>query len=418
VILRRSFSAALLIFLISISASNAQQILTTEDLTVPVSLSEAKISPDGKKAVFLVTRSYFESNSQKTELILVELESGRQTILSRQKGIMEPCWAPASDRISFLADTKMGEQIFVFPLQARQPHQITQIEGGLLHHTWSPDGNRFALIAQEKLPEKKGTEHFNDSFEAGSNDYLTTEAPKGNYVGILATNGGKVQRITPPGTTVATDFFNSSLSWSPDGKQLAINIYPTSRSGDSDLGRVHLLDIESNTTHPVTPLTGQMGPGIFSADGSRILFSYPRDGVPANESELYAVNASSGESKSVTRALDREIFDFTSLDKERLLVGGYDGLRSAIWLVNDSGAFTPLDLGDVMEVLEFNANKKGSIVFIGEEMYRPSELYFKSSSEAKPERITSFNQQISERKQGRREGFSWKSPMALKRMEY
>jgi dipeptidyl aminopeptidase/acylaminoacyl peptidase len=398
----------LILILLSVSV-HAQQLLSTKDLTLPVSLSEAKISPDGKKAVFIVTRRDYESNSATGTLMLVDLQSRAQRTLSRQKGITDPSWSPASERISYLAATQMGPQIFVLPLNAKGPQQITRLKGGILHHTWSPDGKRFAFIAQDMAPPKKGPERFNNAFEAGSNDYLTSQPAAGNYAAVVAVGGGKIRRITQEGITVATDFSNSSLSWSPDGSKLSINVYPSSRSGDNDLGRVHLLDLATGSLQPLTQLTGQMGPGMFSADGSRVLFSYPRDGVPSNESEVYAVGASGGESKSITRALDREIFDFASQSDGRLLLSGYDGLKSAIWLLSGPDDFTTLDLGDVMEVLEFSANKNGSIIFIGDEIYRPDELYFKSSVDAKPTRITSFNRQIAERKQGKREGFSWKS---------
>src|SRR5262249_44903332 len=157
----------------------------------------------------------------------------------------------------------------------------------------------------------------------------------------------------------------------------------------------------------LTNVAGQMGPGVISADGSQVLFAYPRDGVPANESEVYAVDINGGEPKSWTRDLDREILQFSPLSEGRILVSGYQGTKSALWLRMSSGQFTSLDIGDVAELAEFSATKTGSIVFIGDQTYRPSELYFKSSPDVKPTRITSVNQKIAEHKQGKREGFSW-----------
>src|SRR5262249_16995026 len=234
----------------------SEQLLSTEDLRIEVSLSDVQISPDGKRAVFIVSRLDYEADSSKSELVLIELESGHQKTLSRQKGIFEPSWSPSGDKISFLAATQKGTQIFTMFPESTKPQQITQVDGGVLHHTWAPDGTRFAFVAQETPPPKTGPQKFNDSFEVGSNSYLTTEPAAGNYAGIVGVGGGKIQKITPKDLTIATDFYNSSLSWSPDGSKLAINIYPSSRSGDSDLGRVHLLEVANGTLHPVTTLNG------------------------------------------------------------------------------------------------------------------------------------------------------------------
>src|SRR5262249_27804503 len=156
-----------IVFLLLCISAGTEQFLSTKDLTIPVSLSEAKISPDGKNALFILTRNHFESNSTESALILADLETHQLKTLSRQKGITEPSWSPTDDRISFLASAQTGTQIFLLSIgQSKMPHQITHVKGGVLHHTWSHDGKQFAFIASDERPEKKGPERFNNSFEA------------------------------------------------------------------------------------------------------------------------------------------------------------------------------------------------------------------------------------------------------------
>ena len=409
------------LFLFFISASlYSESPLSPVDLRIPIGLSSAEISPDGKNVIFILSRRDFENNATLRELVLLNLESKEQSTLSQQKGIAQPLWSPESDRISFLAESQNQLQIFLLSLQGGEANQITNIKGGILHHSWSPDGKQFAFVAGDVAPEKTGPDKFNDAFEVGSNNYLTTEAASKNYVGIIDVNKKEPKRITPEGITVATEFYNSSLSWTRDSKMLAMNVYPSSRSGDSDLGKIHILNLESGSSHPLTDNEGQEGPGYFSPDGSRIIFFYPRDGIAANLSEVYSASISgrrayvgaSGarpRSESLTRSLDREVMDFEWLPDGRLLVTGYDGVKSAIWVREKSGKFTTLDIGEVMEVVEFSVSKTDSFVFIGEEKYRPAELYYKSSIDASPQRITDFNKTIALRKQGIRELFSWKT---------
>ena len=192
-------------------------------------------------------------------------------------------------------------------------------------------------------------------------------------------------------------------------RQLAVTTYPSSRSGDSDLGKIYLLDIESGKLQPLTSHANKEGPAYFlPGNDQKLVFFYPRDGIPANVSEVYS--ASPGASAiSMTRTLDREILDFVWFSDGRLLFTGYDGLQSAIWAQTGNDSYKKLNTGDVMEVYELSVSRSGSIAFIGEEKYRPAELYFLSNIDATPERITDFNHRIAERKQGMRKGITWNS---------
>jgi len=388
--------------------SEAQNFLTTHDLREQVDLSGLELSPDGKQILILTTRQNYESNKLESELVMIDVESKQQRTISKRPGISTATWSPSGDQIAFLATADGVSQIFTMSLQGGEAQQITNSKGGILHYSWSPDGKQFAFIADEDPIIKTGTERFNDSFEVGSNDFLTRTAASQNYAGVIATTGGESKRLTPPRVIVATEFNNSSLSWSSDAKRLAITTYPSSRSGDSDLGKIQLLDIESQKLQPLTSNPNKEGPAYFlPGKDQQLVFFYPRDGVPANLTEVYS--ASPGKSaNSITRTLDREILDFTWFSDGLLLLTTYDGLQSAIWIQHEN-AFNKLNIGEAAEVYETSVSKSGSIAFIAEEKYRPVEIFFLANSDAKPERLTDFNHKTAERKQGKREGFTWNS---------
>lgn len=394
-------------FLLTTSVQ-AQNLLTTNDLREQVDLSGLELSPDGKHILILTTKQNFESNQLVNELVMIDVSSKEQRTISKRSGISTATWSPDGNQIAFLATADGVSQIFMMSLQGGEAQQITNSKGGILHYSWSPDGKQFAFVADEDPITKTGTDRFNDSFEVGSNDFLTRSAATKNYVGLIATSGGDSKRLTPPGVIVATEFYNSSLSWSSDAKQLAITTYLSSRSGDSDLGKIQLLDIESQKLQPLTSNANKEGPAYFlPGKDPQLVFFYPRDGIPANETEVYRATPG-GSANSITRNLDREILDYTWFSDGRLLLTGYDGLQSAVWMQNGN-AFNKLNIGEAAEVYETSVSKTGSIAFIAEEKYRPVEIFFLASADAKPERLTDFNHDTAERKQGKREGFTWKS---------
>lgn len=388
---------------------DAQNFLTTQNLRDQVDLSGLELSPDGKHILVITTRQNYETNELMSELLMIDLSTQELRSLSKRAGISTATWSADGNQIAFLATVDGLSQIFTMSLQGGEAQQITNSKGGILHYSWSPDGKQFAFVADEDPITKTGTDRFNDSFEVGSNDFLTRSAATKNYVGLIATSGGDGKRLTSPGVTVATEFYNSSLSWSSDAKQLAITTYPSSRSGDSDLGKIQLLNIESQKLQPLTSNANKEGPAYFlPGNDQRLVYFYPRDGIPANLTEVYL--ASPGKSaNSITRNLDREILDYTWFSDGRLLLTGYDGLQSAIWMQMQNDSFKKLNIGEVAEVYETSVSKTGSIAFIGEEKYRPVEIFLLLNADAKPERITDFNHKTAERKQGKREGFTWNS---------
>jgi dipeptidyl aminopeptidase/acylaminoacyl peptidase len=393
--------------LLSLGAE-AQNSLTTVNLREQVDLSGLELSPDGKHILVTTTRQNYKANKLENELLMIDVQNKELRTLSKRAGISTATWSPDGNQIAFLATEDGVSQIFLISLQGGEAQQITHSKGGILHYSWSPDGKQFAFIADEDPITKTGTDRFNDSFEVGSNDFLTRSAATTNYVGLISTTGGDSKRLTPPGVVVATEFYNSSLSWSYDGKQLAITTYPSSRSGDSDLGKIQLFDITSQKLQPLTSNPNKEGPAYFlPGKDQQLVFFYPRDGIAANLAEVYS--ASPGKpATSITRNLDREILDYTWFPDGRLLLTSYDGLQSAIWIQNGT-AFNELNIGEAAEVYETSVSKSGSIAFIAEEKYRPVEIFFLANADAKPERLTDFNHKTAERKQGKREGFTWNS---------
>lgn len=393
----------------------AQPRLSTDDLRLTATLSDLEMSPDGKRLLFIVTRQNFESDSFTRELLMQDIETKQQTAVRRGEGVAEPLWSPEGNVISYLAEKDGISQIFTASIDhPGEPRQVTKSAGGVVHHTWSPDGKWFAFLAEKDPVTKSGADKFNTAFEVGSNSYLTSEAAAKSYVGKVAVNGENAEPITPDGLDFSTVFNNSSLSWSPDGKTISVTLYPSSRSGDTDLGTNQLLDVNTKTMKAATNNKDKEGPALLSPDGKQIAFLYPRDGIPANASELFiAPVTGNAPGKSLTRNLDREVTDFAWMPDGRLLISGYDGLRSSLWESTGQGSWTRLDLGDVMEAGEFSAGKSGSIAFVGDELYRPSELYFKASAQAPPVRLTEFNAELGARTQGKREGFTWASTKGL-----
>src|SRR5580700_4939380 len=393
-----------------------------------VSVTNPEISPDGKSIVIVVSRVNWDEDRYDSQLVLVDIATSAQRVLTRiRNGLSSPQFSPSGDRLAFLAEAgeekEAAAQIFVLLMNGGEPQQITTAPLGVEHFAWRPDSSSFAFASPDEPPNKAEIEKHHDLFEVGDNDFLTTSAPTPSHIWLVSASGGTAKRLTSGAWSLAKTpegFLNPlpPLSWSPDGRRLCFTRQADPHFGDSDQTVVEILDVDSGQIRQLTKRTSFETFGLFSPDGSKIAYWYPRDGDTNNENEVFVASSAGGEGTDLTRALDRNVQCAIWMpDGKSLLVSGDDGTRRAIWIQPLGGSASgnsarKLDLGDAMPGWDFSeaVGADGSIAFTGSTSTRPPELYYLSSTTAKPKRLTNFNQEFTTQDLGRIETFEWKGP--------
>lgn len=404
------------------------------DLQKLVGVSEPAISPDGRSIVIIVSRVNWDEDRYDSQLVLVDIATGAQRQLTNdRKGLDSPRWSPSGDRLAFLAEAaeekKATEQIFVLPMNGGQPQQITTAPLGVEQFSWRPDGAFLAFVSPDDPLNKTEIEKHHDLFEVGDNDFLATSAPTPSHIWLIPAIGGTAKRLTSGAWSVAiTAAFAppSLLSWSPDGMHICFTRQADPHSGDADQTLVEVLDVDNGQIRQLTKRSSFESFGLFSPDGSKIAYLFPRDGDFNNGNEIFVTSSAGGEGTDLTRSLDRNIQLASWMpDGKSLLVSGTDGTRTVIWIQPADGAARRLDLGDANPSLDLgDANpswlnllepdgavgKDSSIVFTGSAPTQPTELYYLASPDAKPKRLTDFNHEIAALDLGRTDTFEWKGP--------
>jgi dipeptidyl aminopeptidase/acylaminoacyl peptidase len=410
----------LLISIVSCLSLPAQKRFELSDLSKLTSLNDPQISPDGKSIVLVVSRPDYKLNASQSELILIDIASGKQKMLTQNRSfVSQPRWSPDGTQLAFVAKTGTGKeainQIFILS-SFGEAKQLTKTPTNVQHFSWKTDGEAIAFVSADEATNKEEVKRGNDAFEVGNNDMFLIASPTPSHIWLINTEGGEPKKLTsgswslpvtiPPGAP------SSPLSWSPNGKMIAFVKVIGPHSGDGPNRSVQLLNVE---TGAITPLTGRSkfeGYPSFSADGNSINYWYVRDGIPGNINDIYVAPVTGGEGRSITTSLDREMSRaFWMPDGKNLLVGGHDDNRVSLWLQPLNGAAKKLNLGTLSPSWSFwidaSVDKNGAIAFTASDPKQPTELYYMSSTSAQPRRLTHFNKDVSSMSLGKSETMRW-----------
>jgi dipeptidyl aminopeptidase/acylaminoacyl peptidase len=392
------------------------------DLAKMARISDPQVSPDGKSIVIVVSRPNYDEKRYDTELVLVDVATSSQRILTRDRqGLEQPRWSPSGDRLAFLAKPGLGKeektQLFVMPMNGGDALQLTTVTNGVQHFAWRPDGQEIAFVTADEPENKKQIEKGDDAFEIADDSFLTTAAPTPSHIWLVSAQGGQPRRLTSGTWSLTVQDGVVPLSWSPDGRSIAFTRQATPHFGDNDQISVNILDVAAGLIRPLTKHTANEGWPAYSPNGSSIVYWYPRDGLPTSVNEVHVSLAGGGEDKNLTRALDRDIGkSFWMPDSKSLLVVAYDGTRVSAWLQPLEGKARQLDLGNLnpdgfySESFEMDVGKDGSIAFVGSHAHSPLELYYMSSPSASPRQLTRFNESVAALALGKVEPIEWQGP--------
>ena len=399
----------------------APETFTIEVSRKLVGVGSPRVSPDGRSIAFLVSKPDFEKDKNESELWLADATTGESRALTFERhSVSSPRWSPDGATLAFVApDDKEKSQVWLLPLKGGEARRLTNASQGVEHFSWRPDGGAIAFATPDTLPTKKGEARHLATFNVEDEDlFLRREiAPQHIWIQPLQ---GEAKRLTsgtwslefslPPGSPPST------LSWSPDGKQIAFARVPAPQSGRLDSTSLAVVDVASGAIRALTGATRFENHPEWSPDGRTISFWYPRDGRGDINwvQEVFVVPATGGTPKSITRDLDRMAFQGQWLaDGKRLLVAANDKTSTGVWIQPIDGPAQRLDLGDLVVngafSYEVDAGKTGRIAFMATTPERPSELYVLDTPKSKPRQLTHFNAWADSVKWGKLERMTWKT---------
>ncbi|MDX6224064.1 MAG: hypothetical protein QOE64_440 [Frankiales bacterium] len=206
------------------------------------------ISPDGRRAVYPLTRIDLEEDEYRSVLWLAELDGSsppRQLTHGIKDG--QPRWSPDGQWIAFTR-TPSAEgskaQLHLLPAGGGDARQVTDVTTGVGEFGWAPDSRRIAYAARVPEEGRYGTVEGRDAdkepprrlttfnFRRDNDGFISDRPQQIFVVDALAESSEPVQI-----STAAED--HSSPQWAADGATLIVS---RNHADDTLRGDIVLLD--------------------------------------------------------------------------------------------------------------------------------------------------------------------------------
>ncbi len=390
----------------------SQRVLTVDDLFRIQRVSDPRVSPDGKWVAYVVATPDLAADKSTSRIWMVATAGGDPIPLTAKgSSAASPRWSPDGKYLGFLATR--GEdaesQVWLLNRLGGEAEQLTTIKQGVGSFVWSPDGGRLALEIDDMTPDQAGDTTWIGikaktqrpyvidrlQFKRDGTGYLDRRRTH-LYVFDLRTKGA-ARQITSGG------WDDEGPAWSPDGRLIAFTSNRDSVDGNdnSDVWVVASDDTSKGaTTRRLTSTPGPDGDPEWSPDGKWILYDRQPSGEPIamiyDPGQLAIIDASGGQPRAVTAALDRNIRAERWAPDGKSVYGILEdeGDNYLVRVDATSGAVTRLVGGgpDGREVNGYSLGADGTIAALISAPHLPNEIFLVEA--AGPRQLTRTNQPL------------------------
>src|SRR4029453_5791156 len=119
------------------------------DLTRIAFVTDAQISPDGRRIAFVITSLSEERDEYLSNIWIVDAVGGEpRRFTAGPRREVEPRWSPDGPRPAFLSERSPKEkpQLYVMPADGGEPTRLTSLENGAGRVAWRPGGGGGASL--------------------------------------------------------------------------------------------------------------------------------------------------------------------------------------------------------------------------------------------------------------------------------
>nr|WP_218962421.1 S9 family peptidase [Lacimicrobium alkaliphilum] len=391
---------------------------TSQDIFELEYVSDAKISPDGSRIVYVRSGYDVMTDGNRRSLWMHDLSSGNQYPLhADQHSYSKPVWSENGKKLAFVSNRDGRNQLYVHWLEQDKIAVITQVEKGISDISWSPDGNWLAFTMEVpagptdfaksvKMPKKPKGANWADApiiiekarYQADGQGMLE---PAYRHVFVVPVTGGSARQVTEG------DYqHRGPLAWRPDGQAL---VFSANRSKDWEYqgseANLYQISLHSSELNQLTDAAGAEYNPQFSGDGKQLAYLSRTDArVPYQNTRLALMNLNNRKTRQISDKLDRSVGHYGWHNNASLVIQYDDHGKRKLAKIDLDGKVQALTdtlsgttLGRPYISGSFSVARNGAIAYTHGNSQRPADLgyWFKGTTR----QLTDLNQDLLEHKQ-------------------
>ncbi len=375
-------------------------------------LGGATLSPNGKMALYTVSKYKMEENSGKTSIVTQELGSKEPICLVESGG--SPVWSGDGSVVYYTSSQSGSSQVWSIDVTSSVKSQITSVDGGVSGFRVSPTEDKILYISGVKVAKHKSSEIYSDLPESKARvyddlmvrhwDYWEEGIYKHIFVGDIVEGKLQNQKDIMPNepwdAPLAPYFSNDEIAWNNSGSKIAYTCKKCvgaeyAVSTDSD---IYLYDLDTEKTTNLMKESGGEWLGydkypVFSPDDKSIAFlSMKRAGNESDKSRLMVMNLESLESTDLTHAFDYNASNVIWQGNDKLYFISPMSATHQVCSVDVSGSVSVLTSGE-HDLISLSISEGSAVVSLTT-LSDAAELFNLDLNSGALSQITNLNEMI------------------------
>ena len=360
-----------------------------EDVYALTSVSEPRLSPDGRRVAYVVHWVDREANGYRSAIWLRSLDGSSEPrqLTSGLRRDWSPRWSPDGRWLAFLSnregeDEKAPGQLYVLPADGGEPRRLTDGPEPVEAIAWAPDSQRIAFARRVRDPayeeedeRRRPPRRFTRLFYKLDSVGWTGDRRKHLFLVGLA--GGERQLTDG-------DCEDDEPAWTPDGRRIVFTSLRGERWDVDPVSALYELQLEPAGSEPrrLSAADEHASRASVSPDGLLVAYLHePADGTEPHHSQVAVRALAGGEGRVLTRSLDRQCAPYP-LGREpvwdgagRLVFAVEDGGNVHLYAVAADGSGEPELLVGGEQVVGLFDVRADALVYTASTHARPHELF-------------------------------------------